>query len=51
MGYFGDAMAHAAVLEVALSLAFSLSIYLGVIITALCIALIFLQLTGLGQTA
>lgn len=45
MAYFGDAMAHAAVLGVALSLAFSLSIYVGVIITALCIALIFLQLT------
>ena len=51
MAYFGDAMAHAAVLGVALSLAFSLSIYVGVIITALCIALIFLQLTGSGQTA
>jgi len=51
MAYFGDAMAHAAVLGVALSLAFSLSIYIGVIITALCVALIFLQLTGAGQTA
>ncbi|MBB5722538.1 zinc transport system permease protein [Loktanella ponticola] len=51
MAYFGDAMAHAAVLGVALSLAFSLSIYVGVIITALCIALIFIQLTDAGQTA
>lgn len=51
MAYFGDAMAHAAVLGVALSLAFSMSIYVGVIITAVCIALIFLQLTGAGQTA
>ena len=51
MAYFGDAMAHAAVLGVALSLAFSLSIYIGVVITALTIALIFLQLTGAGQTA
>jgi zinc transport system permease protein len=51
MAYFGDAMAHAAVLGVALSLAFSMSIYIGVIVTTLVIALIFLQLTGAGQTA
>ena len=51
MAYFGDAMAHAAVLGVALSLAFSMSIYVGIMITAICIALIFLQLTGAGQTA
>lgn len=51
MAYFGDAMAHAAVLGVALSIAFSMSIYVGVIFTAVAIALIFLQLTGAGQTA
>lgn len=51
MAYFGDAMAHAAVLGVALSLAFSMSIYVGVTVTAICIALIFLQLTGMGHTA
>jgi len=51
MAYFGDAMAHAAVLGVALSLAFSMSIYVGVIITAIAVALIFLQLTGAGHTA
>lgn len=51
MAYFGDAMAHAAVLGVALSLAFSMSIYVGVITTAIAVALIFLQLTGAGHTA
>jgi zinc transport system permease protein len=39
MAYFGDAIAHAALLGVALSLAFSLSIQAGVLIVALAIAL------------
>lgn len=51
MAYFGDAMAHAAVLGVALSLAFSISIFVGVILTALGMATLFLSFTGKGQTA
>lgn len=51
MAYFGDAMAHAAVLGVALSLAFSMSIFAGVILTALGMALLFLTFTGKGQSA
>ncbi len=51
MAYFGDAMAHAAVLGVALSLAFSMSIFAGVIITALGMAVLFLVFTGKGQSA
>ena len=39
MAYFGDAIAHAALLGVALSLAFSLSIQAGVLIVAVAIAL------------
>jgi len=51
MAYFGDAMAHAAVLGVALSLAFSLSLFAGVLITALGMAMLFLRLTHQGETA
>lgn len=51
MAYFGDAMAHAALLGVALSLAFAMSVYVGVIVTAIGVALVFLQLTGMGHTA
>ncbi|MEJ6399484.1 metal ABC transporter permease [Yoonia sp. 208BN28-4] len=51
MAYFGDAMAHAAVLGVALSLGFELSIFAGVIVTALAMAFLFLSLTGQGQSA
>lgn len=51
MAYFGDAMAHAALMGVALSLAFSFSITLGVVIAALVMAALFLSLTGQGQTA
>ncbi|MEL6573676.1 MAG: metal ABC transporter permease [Pseudomonadota bacterium] len=51
MAYFGDAMAHAALMGVALSLAFSFSITLGVVIAALAMAVLFLTLTGQGQTA
>ncbi|MCT8158894.1 metal ABC transporter permease [Pseudoruegeria sp. SHC-113] len=39
MAYFGDATAHAAVLGVAISLGFSISIYIGTLITALGMAL------------
>jgi hypothetical protein len=51
MAYFGDAMAHAAILGVALSLGFSVSIFIGVIVTAIAVAFLFLGLTGRGQSA
>lgn len=51
MAYFGDAMAHAAVLGVALSLAFAMSIFAGVVVTALGMAVLFLSFTGRGQSA
>lgn len=51
MAYFGDAMAHAAILGVALSLAFSLSVFTGVLATALLVAGLFLGLTHKSQTA
>ena len=35
MAYFGDATAHAAILGVALSFAFSLSVFAGVLVAAL----------------
>ena len=38
MAYFGDATAHAAILGVALSFAFSLSVFAGVLVTALAMA-------------
>lgn len=43
MAYFGDALAHAAVLGVALSLGFSVSIFVGVLLVAVVVAL------GLGK--
>ncbi|MCP4828098.1 MAG: iron chelate uptake ABC transporter family permease subunit [Proteobacteria bacterium] len=46
MAYFGDATAHAAILGVALSLTFSLSIYVGVLATALLAAFAVLALSG-----
>jgi zinc transport system permease protein len=51
MAYFGDAMAHAAILGVAISLGFSLSIYIGVSVIAVAVALLFLGLTGRGHSA
>ena len=39
MAYFGDATAHAAILGVALALAFNLSIMLGTLVMALAMAL------------
>ena len=38
MAYFGDATAHAAILGVALSLAFSMSIFVGTVVVALLMA-------------
>ena len=46
MAYFGDATAHAAILGVALSLGFSISIFIGVLITALAMAFMILSLSG-----
>ncbi len=46
MAYFGDATAHAAILGVALSLGFSISIFIGVLITALAMAFMILSFSG-----
>jgi zinc transport system permease protein len=48
MAYFGDATAHAAILGVALSLAFSMSIFIGTVIVALLMALTVSVLSGRG---
>lgn len=48
MAYFGDATAHAAILGVALSLAFSVSIFIGTVIVALLMALTVSFLSGRG---
>jgi zinc transport system permease protein len=48
MAYFGDATAHAAILGVALSLAFEMSIFPGVLAVALIMALTVTFLAGRG---
>lgn len=48
MAYFGDATAHAAILGVALSLAFSMSVFVGAMIVALLMALTVSFLSGRG---
>ncbi|MCC5989730.1 MAG: metal ABC transporter permease [Pararhodobacter sp.] len=48
MAYFGDATAHAAILGVALALAFSVSVFLGTLITALAMATLVSLLVGRG---
>ena len=48
MAYFGDATAHAAILGVALSLAFSMSIFVGAMAVALLMALTVSVLSGRG---
>ncbi|MEO9896212.1 MAG: metal ABC transporter permease [Paracoccaceae bacterium] len=48
MAYFGDATAHAAILGVALSLAFSMSIFVGTMAIALLMALTVSVLSGRG---
>ena len=48
MAYFGDATSHAAILGVALSLAFSMSIFIGTLVVALLMALTVSILTGRG---
>ena len=46
MAYFGDATAHAAILGVALSLGFSISVFIGVLITSLATAFMILSFSG-----
>ncbi len=46
MAYFGDATAHASILGVALSLTFSISIFVGVLAVALVAATLVATLTG-----
>ncbi len=48
MAYFGDATAHAAILGVALALAFSISIFIGTMAVALLMALTVNLLSGRG---
>ena len=48
MAYFGDATAHAAILGVALSLAFNMSIFVGVLSVALLMAMTVTLLSGRG---
>ena len=48
MAYFGDATAHAAILGVALSLAFSMSIFVGTVFIALLMALVVSVLSEKG---
>jgi len=48
MAYFGDATAHAAVLGVALSLAFGVSVFIGTLGVALAMALLVTSLNGRG---
>lgn len=50
MAYFGDAAAHAAILGVALSLAFSFSIFAGVAVTVAAMALAITLLSGRSYT-
>ncbi len=49
MAYFGDATAHAAILGVALALGFNLSVFAGVLVVALAMALIVSGLSGRGH--
>lgn len=48
MAYFGDATAHAAILGVALSLAFDMSIFTGVLVVSLSMAMLVSTLSGKG---
>ncbi|MDQ7072012.1 MAG: metal ABC transporter permease [Rhodobacterales bacterium] len=49
MAYYGDATAHAALLGVALSLGFSVSIFGGVLVVSIMVALLVTLLTRRGQ--
>ena len=48
MAYFGDATAHAAILGVALALSFNLSLFIGVLVVALVMAMLVSGLSGRG---
>ncbi|MEC3859719.1 metal ABC transporter permease [Mesobacterium sp. TK19101] len=48
MAYFGDATAHAAILGVAVSLAFSMSVFTGALVMALIMAIAVSTLSGRG---
>ncbi len=48
MAYFGDATSHAAILGVALALAFQISIFIGTLMVALIMAMIVSTLAGRG---
>ncbi|MDF0603721.1 metal ABC transporter permease [Psychromarinibacter sp. C21-152] len=48
MAYFGDATAHAAILGVALSLAFSLPVFAGALVVALVMATLVALMSGRG---
>lgn len=48
MAYFGDATAHAAILGVALALAFNLSVFLGVLVISVLVATLVTRLSGRG---
>ena len=48
MAYFGDATAHAAILGVALALAFNLSVFLGVLSVSIIMASLVTRLSGRG---
>ena len=50
MAYFGDATAHAAILGVALALAFDMAIVAGTLVAALAMALLVARLSQRGQT-
>lgn len=49
MAYFGDATAHAAILGVAISLAFNASIYAGTVLVALAMAIAVSAMAARGQ--
>ncbi|MBU3030196.1 metal ABC transporter permease [Paracoccus marinaquae] len=49
MAYFGDSTAHAAILGVALSLAFGMSVYVGTLAVALAVAVMVSALAARGQ--
>jgi len=46
MAYFGDAVAHAALLGVAMSLAFTISPFIGVLVVALLMSFAVARLAG-----
>ncbi|MBV1902212.1 MAG: metal ABC transporter permease [Marinosulfonomonas sp.] len=51
MAYFGDATAHAAILGVAMALAFSISVTIGALVVALAVGLSVSALSGRGHSA